>query len=44
MFGLVMPEKVAEEVVKKDVKLTFDPVTKELIQVVMPFDDQDARS
>jgi len=37
MFGLVMPEKVAEEVVKRDVKLTFDPATKELIQVVMPF-------
>ena len=37
MFGLVMPEKVAEEVVSKDVKMTFDPVTKELIQVVMPF-------
>ena len=28
MFGLVMPEKVAEEVVKKDVKMIFDPVTK----------------
>ena len=37
MFGLVMPEKVAEEVVKKDVKMIFDPVTKELIQIVMPF-------
>ena len=37
MFGLVMPEKVAEAVVKRDVKLTFDPATKELIQVVMPF-------
>ena len=37
MFGLVMPEKIAEEVVKKDVKLIFDPVTKELIQIVMPF-------
>jgi hypothetical protein len=37
MFGLVMPEKVAEEVVKKYVKLTFDPITNELIQVVMPF-------
>src|SRR5215472_9901323 len=37
MFGLVLPEKVAEELVKKDVRLTFDPVTKELIQVVMPF-------
>src|SRR6266567_8677446 len=37
MFGLVMPEKIAEGVVKKDVKLIFDPVTKELIKVVMPF-------
>jgi hypothetical protein len=37
MFGLVMPEKVAEEVVKRDVKLIFDPSTKELKQVVMPF-------
>ena len=34
MFGLVMPDKVAEEVVKKDVKLIFDPATKELIQIV----------
>jgi hypothetical protein len=37
MFGLVMPEKVAEEVVKKDVKMIFDPVTKDLIKVIMPF-------
>jgi hypothetical protein len=37
MFGLVMPDRVAEEVVKKYVKLIFDPDTKELIQVVMPF-------
>jgi hypothetical protein len=37
MFGLVMPEKVAEAVVKRDVKMIFDPVTKELKQVVMPF-------
>ncbi len=37
MFGLVLPEKVAEEVVKKDVKLIFDPATKELIRVIMPF-------
>src|SRR5215510_6425391 len=29
MFGLVMPEKVAEAVVKRDVKMIFDPVTKE---------------
>ena len=37
MFGLAMPERVAEEVVKKYVRMTFDPDTKELIQVVMPF-------
>jgi hypothetical protein len=37
MFGLVMPPKMAEEVVKRDVKMTFDPTTKELIKVVMPF-------
>jgi hypothetical protein len=37
MFGLVMPERVAEDVVKKYVRMTFDPDTKELIQVVMPF-------
>src|SRR5580765_6290972 len=37
LFGLVMPEKVAEAVVKRDVKTTFDPVTKELIKVIMPF-------
>jgi predicted phosphohydrolase len=37
MFGLVMPDKIAEAVVKRDVKVTFDPVTHELIQVVMPF-------
>jgi hypothetical protein len=36
MFGLVMPEKVAEAVIKRDVKLTFDPVTKDLIQIDMP--------
>ena len=38
MFALVLPEKVAEEVVKKDVKLIYDPATKELVQIVMPFD------
>ena len=40
MFGLVMPEKMAEAVVKRDVKLTFDPASKELIQVVMPFESK----
>src|SRR5262245_40338339 len=37
MFGLVMPDKIAEAVVKRDVKVIFDPVTKELVQIVMPF-------
>ena len=37
MFGLVMPEKIAEEVVKRDVKLIYDPDSKELIRVIMPF-------
>ena len=37
MFELVLPEKVSEEMVKKDVKLTYDPATKELVQIVMPF-------
>jgi hypothetical protein len=40
MFGLVMPDKVAEEVVRRDVKLIFDPATKELIQIIMPFESK----
>src|SRR6201996_8233714 len=35
MFGLVMPEKVAEAVVARDVKMIFDPATKELIKGIM---------
>jgi hypothetical protein len=37
MFELVLPEKVAAGVVKKDVQLIYDPATKELAQVIMPF-------
>lgn len=37
MFSLVLPEKVSEAMVAKDVKMTYDPSTKELIQMVMPF-------
>jgi hypothetical protein len=40
MFGLVMPEKIAEAVVKRDVKMIFDPVSKDLISVVMPFESK----
>ena len=37
MFNLVLPEKIAAEVVRKDVKLTYDPASGELVQIVMPF-------
>jgi hypothetical protein len=37
MFKLVLPEKVAEEVVRKDVRLIYDPASGELIEIVMPF-------
>jgi len=37
MLELVLPEKIAEEVVRKDVKLIYDPATGELVQIVMPF-------
>lgn len=37
MFELVLPEKVSEAIVNKYVKLTYDPATKELVQIVMPF-------
>jgi hypothetical protein len=37
MFELVLPEKVAAEVIKKDVKLIYDPATHELVEMVMPF-------
>src|SRR5215510_14444011 len=37
MFDLVLPEKVSEEVVRKDVKLIYDPATGKLVQMVMPF-------
>jgi Calcineurin-like phosphoesterase len=38
IFDLVLPEKVSAEMVKRDVKLTHDPATGELVQIVMPFD------
>ena len=37
MFELVLPEKVAKETVEKAVKLTYDPASGELVQIVMPF-------
>jgi len=37
MFGLVMPEKMAVDVVQKNVKMVFDSTTKELTTVIMPF-------
>src|SRR5262249_22377220 len=38
IFALVLPEKVAEDVVRRDVKLTYDAATGELVQIVMPFE------
>jgi hypothetical protein len=37
LFNLVMPDSVAESLVRKDVKLTYDPATGQLVQIVMPF-------
>lgn len=37
MFALALPEKIAEATIKKHVKLIYEPATKELIQIVMPF-------
>src|SRR4051794_34809698 len=36
-FALAVPEKAARELVKKHVKLTYDPATRELTEMVMPF-------
>jgi hypothetical protein len=40
MFNLVLPEIISEYEVHKHVKLTYDPSTQELIQVVMPFESK----
>jgi predicted phosphohydrolase len=37
LFSAVLPKKVSEEMVQKHVKLIYDPATKELVQMVMPF-------
>jgi hypothetical protein len=37
MFSLVLPQKVAEEAVRTDVKLTYEAETRELVQIDMPF-------
>ena len=37
MFELAVPPTVADTMVQKYVKLTYDPTTKELVQIVMPF-------
>src|SRR5262245_8154781 len=40
MFGLVMPRKIAEAVVKRDVKMIYDPVSKDLVKIIMPFESK----
>ncbi len=37
MFSLALPEKAAREMVTKHVKINYDPTTKELAGMVMPF-------
>jgi hypothetical protein len=37
MFELAVPPELAAGVVQKYVKLTYDPTSKELVQMVMPF-------
>ncbi len=37
LFDLVLPAKTSQAMVDKNVKLTYDPTTHELVQVVMPF-------
>jgi hypothetical protein len=37
IFDLVLPEKVADAVIQKDVRLIYDPSNNELVQIVMPF-------
>jgi hypothetical protein len=37
VFAISLPEKAAAEMVKKHVKLSYDPSTKELATIVMPF-------
>ena len=37
MFELAVPRELAEGVVQKDVKLIYDPDTKELVRIIMPF-------
>jgi hypothetical protein len=36
LFDLVLPVKVQAAVAKRDVKMIFDPVTNDLIQIDMP--------
>src|SRR5438128_146064 len=37
VFAISVPEKAAQEMVKKHVKLRYDPATKELATMVMPY-------
>lgn len=36
MFALILPEKVAEETVRREITLIYDPESHELVQIVMP--------
>ena len=41
MISLLMPAPVAVEVIQKATKFTYDPTTKQLVQIVMPFESSD---
>jgi len=40
LFTIAMPEIVSDIVVKKKVKMSYDPTTRELVQLVMPFESK----
>jgi hypothetical protein len=44
IFSIILAERVAEEIVQKDVKLTFDAKTGSLTIVAMPFITRAPRS
>jgi hypothetical protein len=40
LFSIAMPEILSEIVVKRKVKMSYDPTTHELVQLVMPFESR----
>jgi len=40
LFSIAMPEVLSEIVVKRKVKMSYDPTSRELVQLVMPFESR----